>query len=65
VLKERTGELMAVPGVVGTGESLRDGKPCIVVMVVARTPEIDKRIPKELEGYPVRVEVTGEIRARE
>jgi hypothetical protein len=56
-------ELMAIPGVVGVYVgALDDGKPCIGVMVSERTEELAKRCPKELEGYPVRVEVSGEIR---
>jgi hypothetical protein len=62
VLKEHTGELMSVPGVVGTAEGLCDDRPCIKVYVVKRSPEIDNRIPDTLEGYPIKIEVTGEFR---
>jgi len=55
---------MKVPGVVGTAESrLDDGRPCISVMVVRLTPELRARLPRELEGWPVRVDETGEIHA--
>ena len=64
VLEECAGELMGLPGVVGTAQTLRDGEPCIMVMVAARTPEIDEKIPARIEGYPVRIQVTGEFRAR-
>jgi hypothetical protein len=63
VLKEHTIELMSLPGVVGTAQGLCDGKPCIKVFVIEKTPELDQRIPDTLEGYPVMVEETGEIRA--
>ena len=63
VLKEHTGELMSIPGVVGTGQSLCDDKPCIIVYVIQETPELDQKIPRILEGYPVMIEETGEIRA--
>ena len=63
VLKEHTKELMSLPGVVGTGQSLCDGQPCIKVFVVNKTPELEKQIPQALEGYPVVIEETGEIRA--
>jgi hypothetical protein len=63
-LKKHTQELMAIPGVVGTGQGLCDGTPCIKVLVIERTPEIKKRIPDTLEGYRVEVEVTGRIRAQ-
>ena len=63
VLKKHTDALMAMPGVVGTAQSLCDDKPCIKVYVVALTPELQQKIPKDLEGYPVDIEVTGEFRA--
>ena len=63
VLKEHTDNLMALPGVVGTAQGLCDDKPCIKIYVVALTPELEQKIPKNLEGYPVDIEVTGEFRA--
>jgi hypothetical protein len=57
-------ELMAVPGVVGVAVgALDDGGLCIKVLVVKKTAEHRKRIPKEIEGYPVVIEESGEIRA--
>ncbi|MCI0699414.1 hypothetical protein L0337_46355 [candidate division KSB1 bacterium] len=63
VLKKHTDELMAMSGVVGTAQGLCDDKPCIKVYVVALTPELEQKIPKNLEGYTVDIEVTGEFRA--
>jgi hypothetical protein len=63
-LREHTDALMAVPGVVGVAQGLLRGKPCIRVFVAADTPELRRRIPRTLEGYPVVVEASGEIRAR-
>ena len=63
VLKEHTKELMALPGVVGTAQGLCDDQPCIKVFVIEKTPELDQKIPDMLEGYPVMIEETGEIRA--
>jgi hypothetical protein len=64
VLRAHDGELLAINGVVGVYVGLLDdGKmPCLKVMVVAKTTELEKAIPKTLEGYPVIIEVTGEIR---
>ncbi len=64
VLQAHSAELMAIPGVVGTGEGELRGKPAILVLVARRTPEVDSRVPKRLEGYPVDVRVVGEVRAR-
>jgi hypothetical protein len=63
VLRDHTNEIMAIPGVVGLYEGvLRDGTPCIKVMVERTTPELERRIPKHLEGYPVEIHETGVIR---
>ncbi len=63
VLKEHTKSLMTVPGVVGTGQGLCEGKPCIKVFVIEKTPKLEKRIPDILDGYPVAIEETGPIKA--
>ena len=55
--------LMAQPGVVGVAIGETDGhKPCIIIYIVQWTDALHKSLPKVLEGYPVRVEESGEIR---
>lgn len=56
-------QLLSVSGVVGVGIGAVDGKPVIKVLVIKKTPELEWKIPRVLEGYPVVIEVTGEIRA--
>jgi hypothetical protein len=63
VLARHTERLMALPGVVGTAESTCGGRPCILVLVARKTPELEHLIPAELEGIPVEVRETGPIRA--
>ncbi len=64
VLARHTPALMKTPGVVGTAESrLTDGRPCVLVLVAKLTPELKRALPRELEGWPVKIDVTGEIRA--
>lgn len=63
VLKGHTKELMSIPGVVGTGQGVCDDHPCIKVLVVKETPEVDQKIRRILEGYPVLIVETGEVRA--
>ena len=63
VMKKHTGELMAMPGVVGVGEGASRGKPCIIVFVAKKDAEALRGIPASLDGYPVRVEASGEFRA--
>lgn len=64
VLAAHTDSLMAVPGVVGTAIGLCDGAPCIRVLLSRASDAARQRIPARLEGYPVQVEVTGQIQAR-
>lgn len=63
VLKAHTDRLMSLPGVVGVAQSECAGKPCIKVYVVKRTNQFLKEIPPFIEGFPVSVEESGEIRA--
>jgi len=63
VMDDHTKELMSIHGVVGVYiGAYDDGTKCIGVMVGTLTPEIEKKIPKMLEGHPVRVEETGVIK---
>ncbi len=54
---------MTIPGVVGVGIGAVDDKPALLVMVVKKTPDLEQKIPKMIEGFPVLLEETGEIRA--
>lgn len=63
VLKQHTHRLMSLPGVVGTAIGECQGKPCIKVLVVKKSPELLNKIPSTLEGIPVAVEETGPFRA--
>ncbi len=67
VLRAHDKELLAIPGVVGVYVGvLENGRtPCLKVMLAQKTPETERAIPKTLEGYPVVIEVTGEIRPLE
>ena len=59
-----TDRVMALPGVVGIGIGECEGAPCIKVFVVQKTPQLESEIPSTFEGFPVEMQVTGEIRAR-
>ena len=63
VMEAHAGELMAIPGVTGVaiGE-LEDRTPCILVLVAESTDEIVRGIPDILEGLPVRLLESGEIK---
>jgi len=64
VLRDHAKSLMSLPGVVGTGQGRCEGKPCIKVFVIQKTDDLNQKIPKTLEGYPVEVEETGRVKIR-
>jgi hypothetical protein len=64
VLRKHTKALLTIPGVVGTGQGLCEGHPCIKIFVIRKTPDLNTQIPKKLDGYPVTLEETGEIKPR-
>jgi len=37
-------------------------RPCLKVMLARPTQENERKIPREIEGYPVVTEISGEIR---
>ena len=57
-----TDSVMSLAGVTGIMIGECDGTPCIKVLVVRKTDELAEQVPSEFEGYPVELEVTGEIR---
>lgn len=57
--------LMAMPGVVSVGIGKNpDGQFVIMVGLDGPRPKTVEQMPKVLEGYPVRVEITGPVKAR-
>jgi len=65
VLQRHTPQLMSISEVVGTGIGECDGKPCIKVLVIKKTPVIAEKIPSTLEGFTVVIEARGIIRAQD
>jgi hypothetical protein len=63
VIKDNAADILALPGVEGLYGSVSEtGEPCIKVTVVRDTPELRKRVPEALGGYPVVIVETGPIR---
>jgi hypothetical protein len=58
-----TERVMALPGVVGTAQGRRRGKPCLLVFLSRRTAALARRIPGQVQGYPVEVKETRGLRA--
>lgn len=65
VLAAHTDSLMSLPGVVGTAIGLCDGVACIRVFLSDSSAASRRKIPNSLDGYPVRVDVTGPLRPLE
>jgi len=60
-----TDHLLAMPGVVSVGIGRNpDGTLVIIVGLDGPRPDTVRQLPKELEGFPVRAEVTGPVRAQ-
>ncbi|MDD1663255.1 MAG: hypothetical protein LUQ60_05865 [Methanomicrobiales archaeon] len=56
--------LLSMPGVVSVGIGMGpEGSPVIVVGLDRHRPETIREIPEELEGFRIRVEVIGKVRA--
>jgi hypothetical protein len=62
-IKQHSDALMALTGVEGLGQGLRDGEPCIRVFVAAATPEVISQVRDILQGLPVDIEDTGDFQA--
>jgi hypothetical protein len=63
ILGNHKDALMAINGVVGIGQGLCNGDPCIKVFVAEKTQELEKKIPEELDGCRVKIEETGPVQA--
>lgn len=61
VLAAHNDSLMAVPGVLATAIGRCKGAPCIRVLVSRVTDDVQRRVPSQLEGFPVQVDVSGPI----
>ena len=62
VLRGHEDEILAIPGVtmIIIGANLQ-GEPCIKVGVEVANADVEERIPREMEGWPVVIEETGEV----
>jgi hypothetical protein len=63
VQQAHTNQWMEIPGVQGTGIGLFENKPCIKIFSSKKAEELRGKIPSEVEGYPVIIEVTGTFQA--
>lgn len=63
VMEAHVDSLMALPGVTGVAiGQTDDGTPCILVLVIEDTDDVRAKIPGSLEGHPVKIFESGEIK---
>ncbi|HXF82216.1 MAG TPA: hypothetical protein VNN19_05635 [bacterium] len=63
VKKAHEARLLALPGVVSVGIGRGEGgEEVIVVCLDRRRPRTLAALPPSLEGFPLRVEITGPVR---
>ena len=63
VKKKYETRIMKIPGVVGIGVGKENELDAVMVLVAERTRLVDKKVPKQLKGFPVVIQETGVIRA--
>ena len=63
VIQRQTPSLMAIQGVIGTGQGEVDGKPVIVVYTSHISRENWIAIPRRIEGYTVDIREVGDVKA--
>lgn len=61
VIAAHTEEWMQLPGVVGASEGQQNGRQVIKIQVQDNTQELQQKLPKVQDGYPVVVEVVGQL----
>lgn len=61
VFREHSERWIALEGVLGVSVEKIDGAEAINVYVESKTEEIEGSIPREVGGFPVRIEETGAV----
>jgi hypothetical protein len=56
-------QMLDIEGVEGVGIGDEQGQPVIKVYVARKTKSLQQQIPRQIEGFPVSLEVTGEFHA--
>ena len=63
VMEDHVQELMAMDGVVGVAVSeTGEGVPCIMILLLELTDARKRALPETIEGHPVCLFESGEIR---
>ncbi|MEH2309075.1 hypothetical protein [Nostoc sp.] len=64
VKEQYESDLLRINGVVGVGISECEDKPCIKVYLENESLNVQKQIPKQLNGFKVDTQVMGSIQAQ-
>jgi len=64
VIERHSEELLEIPGVVGVAQGAHERHTVVQILVERRTPELLAKLPRTLDGYPVVVVESGEIRSQ-
>jgi hypothetical protein len=65
VKKRHEARWMALPGVVSVGVGRdRDGAHSIIIGLDGPRPETQAQLPREVEGYPLVIQIVGPIKAQ-
>jgi len=63
IFEENRKALLAIPQVAAVALGKDEGNPCILVFVNSRDPKLKERIRGILEGVPVKIIYSGDIKA--
>ena len=63
-LKKGAHLVKALPEVIGVGQSICEGEPCIKLFLIKNTHDLEEKIPTYIDGFKVVSEVTGRVDAR-
>lgn len=65
VKADHEGQLMAIDGVQGVGIGQREDGDGLAIKIYVdnMTNDLKKKLPKQLEGHPVQIEISGEFHA--
>jgi hypothetical protein len=64
VIESNADSLMALPDVVAVSQSLCNGQQCIKILLGTENADTRARLPENIEGIPVVIEVSGQFFAR-
>jgi hypothetical protein len=64
VIANNSDALLELPGVAGVALGEEGARTCIVVMLAVDSEKVRNSIPRSIDGYPVSVRITGELRTQ-